>query len=377
MTEILVFFDKRFVKQAIQELKLMLSGDYTIKSYISDSIIVVSTGMEYEDIAKNFLLSAPVFIDRVSELNEIIGVKDGYSALVDALHGIIEGAGKKAPKIEVLKEYANDQRHAKDIEVELGLALETREDIPNLKNPDIMLYVILKGDKAYVFMGDFRDAYGSALDHFRHRNMDAEVLENRISRAEFKVYEAVNYFGIKLEQGMRALDIGAAPGGWTRYLIKNGLRVVAIDAGNIDYAKMPKGIRMAIAPGENREAYNVEGIDILAASELEGRGKDYELLHIKELFGRIKLSTLVGLGPFDILCIDINIPAQEAAVIAAVCSEALKAKGKLILTLKMTDDNIERNVEKSKEALAATYDGIRVKKLPHDRKELTLFAIKI
>ncbi|EQD29544.1 ribosomal RNA methyltransferase RrmJ/FtsJ, partial [mine drainage metagenome] len=99
--------------------------------------------------------------------------------------------------------------------------------------------------------------------------------------------------------------------------------------------------------------------------------------HIKELFGRIKLSTLVGLGPFDILCIDINIPAQEAAVIAAVCSEALKAKGKLILTLKMTDDNIERNVEKSKEALAATYDGIRVKKLPHDRKELTLFAIKI
>jgi hypothetical protein len=140
---------------------------------------------------------------------------------------------------------------------------------------------------------------------------------------------------------------------------------------------MPEGTKIAVVPGNGRSIEGIEGIDVLSTGDLTGKSLDYDLLHIKELFDRIKLSELIGLGPFDILCIDINIPAQEAAVIAAVCADVLKPKGKLILTLKMTDDNVEKNIESSKQALGATYEGIKVKKLPHDRKELTLFAIKL
>ncbi|MCL5102418.1 MAG: hypothetical protein M1544_03630, partial [Candidatus Marsarchaeota archaeon] len=94
-------------------------------------------------------------------------------------------------------------------------------------------------------------------------------------------------------------------------------------------------------------------------------------------FEQVKLSTLKRLGPFDIVCIDINIPAVEASVIAAVCAETLNTGGLLLLTLKMTDDNVLKNIERSKTALSEEYGNMKVKKLPHDRKELTLFAVKL
>ena len=53
--------------------------------------------------------------------------------------------------------------------------------------------------------------------------------EGQISRAEFKLLEALELFGVSLPAGGLALDLGAAPGGWTRVLRQRGLRVVAVD----------------------------------------------------------------------------------------------------------------------------------------------------
>jgi 23S rRNA (cytidine2498-2'-O)-methyltransferase len=377
MTKIMVFFDKRFVRQVIQELKLMLDMDYSIERYISDSIIVVNSGKDYGDIKKSLESSSPIFIDRILELNAIVDVANGYSELENALDSLAKSYDSGPLKIEVLKERSSDERHAKEIEIELGRALESKGDITDLANPHVILYALLNDGKAYVSAESFVDKYSASLDRFRSRNIESDLVENKVSRAEFKLYEAVNYFKIELSSDMKALDIGAAPGGWTRYLLRNKLKVVAIDAGSINYKAMPEGTKIAVVPGNGRSIEGIEGIDVLSTGDLTGKSLDYDLLHIKELFDRIKLSELIGLGPFDILCIDINIPAQEAAVIAAVCADVLKPKGKLILTLKMTDDNVEKNIESSKQALGATYEGIKVKKLPHDRKELTLFAIKL
>jgi len=34
-----------------------------------------------------------------------------------------------------------------------------------------------------------------------------------------------------------ALDIGAAPGGWSHYLLQHGIKVVAVDNALLDYKK--------------------------------------------------------------------------------------------------------------------------------------------
>ena len=71
----------------------------------------------------------------------------------------------------------------------------------------------------------------SAWPGGEHRfKRDAE----QISRAEFKLLEARDVFGLDLQAGGKALDMGAAPGGWTRVLRQWGWRVVAVDPADLD-----------------------------------------------------------------------------------------------------------------------------------------------
>jgi 23S rRNA (cytidine2498-2'-O)-methyltransferase len=57
------------------------------------------------------------------------------------------------------------------------------------------------------------------------------------SRSTLKLAEAIDVFLDKSEQtrllrsGMTAVDLGAAPGGWTWQMVKRGIRVTAVDNG--------------------------------------------------------------------------------------------------------------------------------------------------
>ena len=56
------------------------------------------------------------------------------------------------------------------------------------------------------------------------------------SRAYFKLAEALDLAGVEDLGGKRALDLGAAPGGWTECLLDRGASVVAVDPGALDDA---------------------------------------------------------------------------------------------------------------------------------------------
>ncbi|MGB5050631.1 MAG: SAM-dependent methyltransferase, partial [Caldilineaceae bacterium] len=58
--------------------------------------------------------------------------------------------------------------------------------------------------------------------------------EGQISRAEFKLLEALEVFRIDLPPRGVALDLGAAPGGWTRVLRQKEQFVTAVDPAELD-----------------------------------------------------------------------------------------------------------------------------------------------
>lgn len=66
------------------------------------------------------------------------------------------------------------------------------------------------------------------------------------SRSTLKLEEAfLSFLGenpSQLQPGMTAVDLGAAPGGWTWQLVKRSIRVTAVDNGNIDQALLDSGI---------------------------------------------------------------------------------------------------------------------------------------
>ena len=57
---------------------------------------------------------------------------------------------------------------------------------------------------------------------------------NAVSRAWLKLDEAIARFGLSLEPGQRACELGAAPGGAAQRLLSAGLKVIGVDPASID-----------------------------------------------------------------------------------------------------------------------------------------------
>jgi len=72
------------------------------------------------------------------------------------------------------------------------------------------------------------------LDLFRQANKEKEDFVNR---AEYKLKEAVEAFGIDLSMHKMALDVGAAPGCCSHCLLQHRIKVVAVDNALLDYKK--------------------------------------------------------------------------------------------------------------------------------------------
>ena len=101
----------------------------------------------------------------------------------------------------------------------------------NRKLPRLHLFF---PDKATVLIGT-SDPFNSAssLMGIVRQSMPAEAP----SRSTLKLAEAIEVFLDKSEQtrllrsGMTAVDLGAAPGGWSWQMVKRGIRVTAVDNG--------------------------------------------------------------------------------------------------------------------------------------------------
>ncbi len=53
------------------------------------------------------------------------------------------------------------------------------------------------------------------------------------SRASMKLDEALDWYGVSPGRGEVCVDLGSAPGGWTRRLVERGARVISVDPGKL------------------------------------------------------------------------------------------------------------------------------------------------
>jgi 23S rRNA (cytidine2498-2'-O)-methyltransferase len=108
-----------------------------------------------------------------------------------------------------------------------------QDDIPNTNNQLPRLHIFFP-DKSSALIGS-SDPHNSAaaIMGIVRQHMPAEAP----SRSTMKLAEAIEVFMDRseqtrlLRQGMTAVDLGAAPGGWTWQLVKRGIRVTAVDNG--------------------------------------------------------------------------------------------------------------------------------------------------
>jgi 23S rRNA (cytidine2498-2'-O)-methyltransferase len=159
--------------------------------------------------------------------------------------------------------------------------------------------------------------------------------EGQISRAEFKLLEAMESFGLSLQAGDAALDLGAAPGGWTRVLRKYGMNVVAVDPAVLD-------ARLA---------------------------SDVTVTHVREVAQSYLSKTD---EQFDVILNDMRMDARDSAQIMVKAARNLKASGWALLTLKLPKKRMVSFYTSALAVMRESYDVIGARQLFHNRSEVTV-----
>ena len=373
--EYIVFVDHRFSKIVERELASLPNCNieaYKVRNSSKLNTLFFKVAANSIDLEK--VSRASAFIDFIMRVDLTLQINAlDYQKMEEAIAKIINGSKAKTFKIEVKKIDFSSNETAKEIEVRLGRELEKQGYIANLNNPELIIYCLLLRNA--IILG--RSAAGSnriVLDPFRQANKEKEDFVNR---AEHKLKEAVESFGIDLSMHKMALDIGAAPGGWSHYLLQHGIKVVAVDNALLDYKKFGYGKKILVITNEEEKPVlgNIANIPLRGFKEVEISA--YELIHLKTSVADERIAGLLGkLGKFDMLTIDTNTSPLESASIANRLARFLANNAVLVMTIKLISKEFSKHIFEAVEEISKNYGFVKVKKLPHNRQEVTLFATK-
>ena len=213
---------------------------------------------------------------------------------------------------------------SREIEVHTGRLLEKSGFVADLENPDVIAAIIAVGDTAYI----------SILEGTRRRVRSGRKYLNR---AEKKFIEAYEVFGLRDFRIRNALDIGAAPGGFSKAMADLGISVVSIDPGMMDPS--------------------LERIERITHKKV--RAEDFKTD-----------------GTFDLITDDMNLHPEQSARIAASFSRNLEGSGILLMTVKCPTRNPLRYMEAAIDELEGTFRDFRFKHLESNKSEVMMLCGK-
>lgn len=205
---------------------------------------------------------------------------------------------------------------------------------PVLQEPELIIAVFVHEDQLLVGfatpeeMGS--DWPGGAIRFQRE--------EGQVSRAKFKLLEAEKVFGLDYSGYKSAIDVGAAPGGWTSLLLERGLKVTAIDPAAMDE-------RIAHHPA---------------------------LTHLRMNASAVKLPK----SSHDLLVCDMSWSPLEMCKLILQLRSALKANAYAIVTVKLMHKKGLQSIREVKQRLSSAFTVLGAKQLFHNREEITLFLQK-
>lgn len=160
--------------------------------------------------------------------------------------------------------------------------------------------------------------------------------EGLISRAAFKLLEAERAFDLPLNRFSNALDLGAAPGGWTSVLLDRGLKVTAVDPAEMDPS-------LELHPN---------------------------LRHMRRNAADVSFAP----GSFDLLVCDMSWDPYHTCRIVSELAHVLSAGASGIITLKLMYRKPFQSIQDLMEDYSHEFDIRKVKQLFHNREEVTMWV---
>lgn len=305
---------------------------------ISDGLALITSRKDQNDFLEEIKSESPVFLKHIMPVMNAGRIQKDLDTdkvtLLKSTQEIVDMKPGSKFAVQCRVVGGSLPYSAKDLEVHIGNAYYEKGNIPTFSdkeilNDDIFVISILIHDNTF-YIG-FSKSSDNINFHSDEARIRARAGGREISRAENKLIEALATFKVELDGKGTALDLGAAPGGWSKVLADYGYKVLAVDPAELhpDLENNPQ------------------------ISHLKVKSQD---VHLQE--------------PLDLIVNDMNMEPQETAVIMNENAHLLKDRGLAIVTLKLPD-HPQRSITESVKILEKEYEVIKIRSLFHNRQEVT------
>ena len=325
-----------FEGEARREILKLLPSSEVRKLFFKGNLYM-ECGLPEEEAVEALREADTTYLGRVFPVDaevKISAVKASVEAISDVVSGISDLGEGDTFRVSCTRRGSHEFR-SRDVEVTLGMRLEEETDaFVDLKSPSKTVVVQIFQDFAYVGVTPSVNLLVKEIKRFRKYAKG----ERPFTRAEFKIREAIKAFDLEVTDDFRVLDVGAAPGGWTKVLSGMARRVVAVD---------PADLHPSV-----EEMSNV--------THLRCRAEDLP----------------EDIGEFDLITNDMNISPTESAEIMNALAELLREGGAAIMTVKFVTRERRRHTREAIGILEEAYTDFKVKRLPHNRNETSVYMHK-
>ena len=348
--------DSDFQAAAVNELQKTLGRSTAVESTAVESIgegLFLAQNVDFFELSSMWTENPPIFVRHICPVMavETLGQAgrelSSLQRLVDEeLSNLVEPSLSFSVQTRIL---GDNSLKPFDVNRALSRIVQQRTNAElDVRGPDQILSVVIAP-----WTSDASLAEGSVPQTaFLGLSLAAQNLSNwaggkrrfrrepdQVSRAEFKLLEALEVFEIELPPRGVALDLGASPGGWTRVLRQQDQYVTAIDPGELD-------ARLAGDAG-------IRHLRTTAEAYLENEP-----------------------DRFDLIVNDMRMDARDSARLMVAYARQLYRHGIAIMTLKLPEKARGNQLEKALEILDGAYDVSGARQLFHNRSEVTVYLQK-
>jgi 23S rRNA (cytidine2498-2'-O)-methyltransferase len=318
---------------ALQELQTTIP-DLLLLEWLAPGIGLVELEQDWKTLAKNLGDYPPIFCRHICPVQISIPLEQHAGDL----HSLDQLADFFIPFLNLEQTFSVQTRFVGngtwifkryDVNVMLSDRLKREGAALDVRNPEQVLSVVCTPARAYLgfsLAAENLSTWAGGVHRFKRE-------KEQISRAEFKLLEILSLFQLRFPAGGTALDLGAAPGGWTRILCKHAMRVVAVDPADLD-------LRVRSNPAVS---------------------------HVRQT-----AQTYLPTGEqFDIILDDMRMDALASARIMLLAASSLKPDGLAILTLKLPKRSMASTATSALKLLQKGYLVVGARQLFHNRHEIT------
>jgi 23S rRNA (cytidine2498-2'-O)-methyltransferase len=328
-----------FAPYAMEELRRRIPGVKVSGLASGETFRFTSGDWDAASLAREFRHSEPIFLRHYFPLEAetpISGDREAAAAALKSYARTLEGRVKGKKVAVQVRKAANSpfpfaSAEARDIVAEVLRELGAEMVV---QDADLVVSAYATALSMLLGCSDPRDNLsdwpGGAV-RFRRE-------EGLISRAAFKLLEAEKAFRLPLDAFTHALDLGAAPGGWTNVLLQKGLKVTAVDPAAMDLS-------------------------------LAGHPR---LRHLRKNASDVTFPP----GSFDLLVCDMSWDPHRTCRLVCGLAGSLAAGGSGIITLKLMHRKPFQTIRELSEAYSASFEIRKIKQLFHNREEVTMWVRK-